>query len=603
MHVGARWIAAFAAAAAGPLSAQTTTRVSLGPGGTQGNQQSFSSSLSAGGRYVAFLSSASNLVLVDTNGAIDVFLRDRETGVTELISVDSAGVQANDDSSVPSVSEDGRFVAFASSATNLVPGDSNGARDVFVRDRQSGTTIRVSVDANGVEGNGPSGDSFRSVAISADGRFVVFESAASNLVPGDSNGKRDMFVRDLLSGTIERASLGPGGIEADDESFGAPAISSDGRFVAFQSAATNLVPGDTNGLADLFVRDRLLDTVDRVNVDSSGVPANADSGTPTISADGRFVAFDSDATNLVPGDTNGDRDAFVHDRTTGITERVSVGTGGVQANGPSGFWWPSRISADGRVVTFHSQANNLAPAQGFAFHVYAHDRQSGVTELVSVGWNGAEPHTHSTPDGISSDGRYVAFSSGSGLLVPGDTNGWLDVFVRDRTGGSDFTSLCEPGADGVLPCPCANPPAGPGRGCDNSAATGGASLSASGSTSLSSDSLVFTTSGEKPTATSVLLQGTSLAATGVVYGQGVRCVGGTLKRLFTKTASGGSITAPNFSTGDPSVSARSAAKGNPISAGQSRWYLVFYRDPIVLGGCPVTSTFNTTQTGRIDWSP
>jgi hypothetical protein len=113
---------------------------------------------------------------------------------------------------------------------------------------------------------------------------------------------------------------------------------------------------------------------------------------------------------------------------------------------------------------------------------------------------------------------------------------------------------------------------------------------------------VFATSGEKPTATSVLLQGTSSPTSGAVYGQGVRCVAGTLKRLFTKTASGGSITAPNLGAGDPTVSARSAAKGNPISAGQSRWYLVFYRDPIVLGGCPSSSTFNATQTGRVDWS-
>jgi hypothetical protein len=117
------------------------------------------------------------------------------------------------------------------------------------------------------------------------------------------------------------------------------------------------------------------------------------------------------------------------------------------------------------------------------------------------------------------------------------------------------------------------------------------------------DSLVFTTSGEKPTATSVLLQGTTLVASGSVYGQGVRCVGGALKRLYTKTASGGSITAPEFGLGDPTVSARSAAKGNPIGAGQSRWYLVFYRDPVVLGACPAASTFNATQTGQVSWSP
>jgi hypothetical protein len=128
-------------------------------------------------------------------------------------------------------------------------------------------------------------------------------------------------------------------------------------------------------------------------------------------------------------------------------------------------------------------------------------------------------------------------------------------------------------------------------------------MAASGIAYLSMDSLVFTTSGEKPTATSVLLQGTTLVSGGATYGQGIRCVGGTLKRLFTKTASGGSITCPNFGAGDPTVSARSAAKGSPISAGQSRWYLVFYRDPIVLGGCPASSTFNATQTGQVTWSP
>jgi N-acetylneuraminic acid mutarotase len=174
----------------------------------------------------------------------------------------------------------------------------------------------------------------------------------------------------------------------------------------------------------------------------------------------------------------------------------------------------------------------------------------------------------------------------------------LEAFTPE----ANFTSICNPGTGGVIACPCSNPAGGPGRGCDNSAATGGAILWASGVASLSGDSLVFSTSGEKPTATSVLLQGTLMNAGGVVYGQGVRCFGGTLKRLFTKAASGGSITAPNFGGGDPTVSARSAARGNVISAGSSRWYLVFYRDPIVLGGCPAASTFNATQTGQVTWA-
>jgi len=210
-----------------------------------------------------------------------------------------------------------------------------------------------------------------------------------------------------------------------------------------------------------------------------------------------------------------------------------------------------------------------------------------------------------------SDGTAVVWGGFAPSPLP-DAGGMGFVGIVARTdsnlvvallGSSRFTSLCDPGSDGVHACPCANAPAGGGRGCDNSAATGGAALSASGAAYLAADSLMFTTSGEKPTATSVLLQGTTPVASGAVYGQGVRCLGGALKRLFTKSASGGSITAPSFAAGDASVSARSAAKGDPIHAGDSRWYLVYYRDPTVLGGCPSSSTFNTTQTGRVDWHP
>ncbi len=290
------------------------------------------------------------------------------------------------------------------------------------------------------------------------------------------------------------------------------------------------------------MRDRQSGTTERVSVDTAGAQGNANSIGPWISADGRYVSFESNATNLVAGDTNGATDVFVRDLLSGTTERVSLATGGAQGNADS-TW-----------------------------------------SFVSAG------------------GRYVAFQSDATNLVTGDTNGVTDVFVRDRNAAGN-TNLCDPGADGVIACPCSNPPSGPGRGCDNSAATGGASLAASGIAYLSMDNLVFTTSGEKPTATSILLQGTALAASGIVYGQGVRCVGGALKRLFTKHAAAGSITAPDFSAGDPTVSARSAAKGDPIQAGESRWYLVYYRDPSVLGGCPASSTFNATQTGQVTWWP
>ena len=224
--------------------------------------------------------------------------------------------QADGESSSPAISADGRFVAFVSFATNLVPGDSNGRGDVFVRDRLTQTTERVSVDSAGTEGNsGSDGPS-----ISANGRFVVFWSDATNLVRGDTNGVADVFVRDRLTRTTERVSVDSAGNEGNGasglHSHSEYSISADGRFVAFVSSATNLVPGDTNGAADVFVHDRLTRTTERVSVDSAGNEANSSSFDPVISADGRFVAFSSAATNLVPGDTNEQPDVFVRDRKT-----------------------------------------------------------------------------------------------------------------------------------------------------------------------------------------------------------------------------------------------------------------------------------------------
>jgi hypothetical protein len=187
-------------------------------------------------------------------------------------------------------------------------------------------------------------------------------------------------------------------------------------------------------------------------------------------------------------------------------------------------------------------------------------------------------------------------------LVPGDTNASGDVFLHDRFAAGS-TSLCEPGQDTVIACPCGNPPSGSGRGCDNSSSTGGAQLSAGGIAYLSMDSLTFTTSDERSSATSVLLQGDSRLPSGAVFGQGVRCVGGSLTRMYTKTAVNGSITVPALSAGDPTVSARSASLGLPIQPGQPYYYLVYYRDPIVLGGCLPSSTFNATQSASSTWWP
>jgi len=582
-------------------SAQVTQRVSVSTAGSEANGGSgyYFLSISADGRYQVFPSSATNLVVGDTNGVVDIFVRDRLTGSTERVSVDSAGAQANGNSLTPSISGDGRYVGFTSDASNLVPADTYHLSDVFVHDRLTGTTERVSVDSAGAQANGDS----LTPSISADGRYVAFTSGASNLVVGDTNGFIDIFLRDRLTGTIERVSVDSAGAQGNDRSSD-PCISADGRYVTFVSYASNLVPGDTNHLVDIFVRDRQTGATERVNVASTGAEANNGSQYASISADGRYVAFASFASNLVPGDTNFAHDIFVRDRQSGTTERVSVDSAGVQGNGSSGYNSPPSISTtDGRYVAFESDSWNLVSGDtNNRLDVFVHDRQTRITERVSVDSFGMQGNGYSYSPSISADGRYVCIRSEANNLVPRDTNGVYDVFVHDRIGSPDFASLCDPGIGGVIPCPCANAPSGSGRGCDNSAATGGASLSASGGSYLSSDSLVFTTTGEGPTALSIVTQWSGTNATGQVFGMGVRCTSGTLKRLYTKIAAGGSITAPDFGGGDPQVSVRSAALGDSILPGLRRWYLVYYRDSNVLGGCPASSTFNATQTGQVTWS-
>jgi Tol biopolymer transport system component len=585
-----------------------TEIVSVDSNEVQANGNSYYSPVTTpDGRFVVFVNEATNLVPGDT-GALDVFVRDRSNGTTERVSVASTGMQANGSSggngsfypAATAISADGRYVAFFSFASDLVSGDTNGVEDAFVRDRQNGTTERVSVATGGGQGTilvtGEQHDD--GISISSDGRYVAFGINLSGLVPGDTNGSADIFVRDRQLGTTERVNLGA------TAPFGGavyPSISADGRFVAFTSYSDTLTPGDNNGVADVFVRDRQNATTERVSISTSGAQGDMASGEygHWISADGRYVAYSSEATNLVPGDTNGMWDIFVRDRQASTTVRASVASGGPQANGYSIA--PS-ISGDGRFVTFSSNATNLVLSDsGSHADVFLHDFVTATTELVSVDPIGAVGNADSVYPTMSANGRFVTFLSVATNLVPGDANSHQDIFLRDRN-PTGFTSLCDPGLAGVLACPCANPPSGPGRGCDNSSATGGAVLTAAGVSYLSADSLVFTASGEKPTATSILMQGPASIATGTVFGQGVRCVGGSLKRLYTKNAVGGSITAPDFTLGDASVSARSAALGDVLQPGQSRFYLVYYRDPIVLGGCPAVSAFNTTQTGRIDWS-
>jgi len=382
--------------------AGTTERVSLGDGGEQGNAGSWRPAISGDGRCIAFMSFATNLLPEDANGCWDIFLRDRHTGRTELVSANLQGLPAASHSWWPSISADGRCVAFESDAPDLVPGDENGGMDIFVRDRGAGVTERVSVSSVGAEANG---ESFHP-AISPDGRFVAFMSYASNLVAGDTNGVGDIFVHDRAAGTTERVSLSSA--EAQGNAYSRmPAISLEGRFVAFESLASNLVAGDSNARIDVFVRDRLAGTTTRASVASDGSQVGGHSLKPSLTGDGRFVAFESAATGLIARDRNGDFDVFVRDRAGGITLRASVSAGGAEAKDDSGA---AAISQDGRFLAFWSLAPNLVSDDTNAcMDVFVRYQERDEHSLSITGEEGSV-RVDATPRQLPWTGQFLAGS-------------------------------------------------------------------------------------------------------------------------------------------------------------------------------------------------
>jgi Tol biopolymer transport system component len=432
--------------------------VSVSTKGTSGNGSSTGVAVSGNGSAVAFASDATNVVTGDTNAVRDVFVR--ENGTTERVSLSGSGEQANGPSQAtggaPALSNDGQIVAFYSDATNLVDGDTNGQTDVFVRVRGSNSTELISQASDGTQGNGPS----LNPGISADGRFVVFQSQASNLVPNDTNNASDIFVRDRVNGTTERVCDAGG--EPDRFSF-SPSISADGNLVAFTSAATNLVPDDTNARLDIFVCDRSTGTIERVSVSSNGAQGNGDSILPAISGDGRAVGFKSLADNLVPNDSNRVVDVFVRDRVSGSTERISVDVNGRDAND---FSFPPSLSDDGRFVAFGSAATNLVRNDLNAVaDVFVRDRQIGFTVFVDVTDQGQEANG-GTPDiapAISGDGMQIGFVSAASNLAPNVTNNLNQVFITGNQffgPGSCPDGVC-PGSQVCVNGFCVNPTAAP----------------------------------------------------------------------------------------------------------------------------------------------
>jgi Tol biopolymer transport system component len=422
------------------------TRVSVAADGSEASAPSQDVALSADGKVVAFVSAAPNLVAGDTNGQKDVFVRDRQTGTTTRVSQATGGAEASAGSGQPVFSADGRWVAFSSAARELVAGDANGVSDVFLHDRLGAITSRVSVDSGGGDPDGPS------VApdLSADGSVVAFESEASDLLQGgaDGNNLADVFV--AAGGLITRVDVGAPVPEGGDS--GAPSLSPDGRYVAYTSAATNIDPPDPHPGTDVFLYDRTAQTTRRVSAaGTDGAPDGPSHSADVLTAGTRvLVAFASDASNLVAGDGNGATDVFVRDVSTDTTTRESLDAAGGEAEGAS---TSPQLSADGGLVAFASNAPNLTvtpPAPGTS-EVYRRDRISGALERVSgPGGNGvADGVVGSSTPAVSAGGHLVAFASQSPDLVPGDTNRTSDVFLHDRAGGT--TSRASLGRAGEQP--------------------------------------------------------------------------------------------------------------------------------------------------------
>lgn len=409
------------------LPAQQIELVSVSPSGVQANAKSERPFVSADGSIVVFQSSASNLVAGDLNFVADIFCFNRATLALDLVTASTTGGLANGPSERPICSADGRYIVFASDASNLVVGDTNLARDVFLTDTLLGTTTLISKTTAGIQGNGFS----TRPDMSADGRYIVFRSGATNLDGLDLNGiVDDVFLHDTVTGVTEmvsRDSLGVQGNAASDR----PCISDDGNIISFWSDSSNLVVGDLNFVRDIFVIDRLAGTTSLASVSSAGVQGNAISSRPAVSGDGRFVAYRSTASNLVAGDVNLVGDVFMHEIATGATTLISKSTAGVQGDALSSI---PQMNYDASIVVYRSDATTLDLSDiNLTEDVFRYEVATGTTTLISRTTNGGLGNGKSSRPTISADGSIVAFQSHADNMVASDTNLVLDAFFWDES--------------------------------------------------------------------------------------------------------------------------------------------------------------------------
>jgi Tol biopolymer transport system component len=420
--------------------ANQIARVSTTPTGGDPNSISSQAEFSADGTKTAFSSWASDIVAGDTNNVFDIYVKNLATGATTRVSTDAAGAQGNGESLEAAFSPDGARVAFASLANNLVAGDGNFTYDIFVKSLATGAIARVNTSASGAQATGGAS---RDPVFSPDGTKVMFWSDANNLVAGDTNATTDIFIKDLLTGAVTRVNTDASGAQAAAGSFSYGAVfSPDGTKIAFQSNAANLVAGDTNGAYDIFVKDLATGAITRVSTDAAGAQANGGSGygfgngtSVAFSPDGTKLAFGSAATNLVAGDSNSQVDIFVKDLVTGAIARVSTDAAGNQANASSNFF---AFSPDGTKIAFDSHANNLVPGilggdTNNIADVFIKDLATGAITRVSTAANGDQATSGaggSVMPAFSPDGARLIFGSDAFLNTPGGQDGASDIFMK-----------------------------------------------------------------------------------------------------------------------------------------------------------------------------
>ena len=406
-----------------PKKHQTVPLI-VAPSGDAPNDSSRSPILAGSGKVAALATNATNLVGTDVDAVRDILVVKLRKGLITCASVSTEGVKADGDSDDPALDKRGRHVAFASLATNLVEGDSNGVQDIFVHDVRTAGTVRASVATDGTEADGPSQQPW----VSSSGRYVVFASEATNLVADDTNGASDIFLRDLVAGTTQRVSVAADGTQGDGDSL-LPRVSGTGRYVAFVSQAQNLVALDDNNSRDVFVRDLKTGAMEIASVSTGGAAANGHCDTLSLSANGRYVAFDSRAGNLDVADEHEGLDVFLRDRRKHTTKLVSKVAGDGVVDGAS---TQPALSGNGKWLAFSSGATSLVPGDlNEATDVFRVKLKSSYLERVSVSSTGSEADNTSDSPALSRSGKFVVFSTrATNLFGGGATDGTWAVALR-----------------------------------------------------------------------------------------------------------------------------------------------------------------------------